>query len=106
MARYGRFLQPIARRLLSGVTRFERMAFEQRIQSAYAPWLTDPTACATAHELKDDARAAYHMLRSFPATLTRAVLDAGMLDRSPSSGHVIASSVAITAFVRNLLRAP
>ena len=48
VAQYGRFLQPIARRLLSGVTRFERMAFEQRIQSAYAPWLTDPTACATA----------------------------------------------------------
>ena len=45
LAQYGRFLQPIASRLSSTLPRLERMAFERRIRSAYAPWLTDPTVC-------------------------------------------------------------
>jgi hypothetical protein len=45
LAQYGRFLQPIASRLSSSLPRIERMAFERRVHSAYAPWLTDPTVC-------------------------------------------------------------
>ena len=48
-----------------------------------------------------------HKSRSFPATSNAGgCSDASGLGRSPSSGHVIRSSLAITAFVRNRLRAP
>jgi hypothetical protein len=45
LAKYGRFLQPIARRVLTGLPRPDALALERRMNSAYAPWLTDPAVC-------------------------------------------------------------
>jgi len=45
LAQYGRFLEPIARRLLTGVLPAERTSLERSIQSAYAQWSIDPGAC-------------------------------------------------------------
>lgn len=45
LARYGRFLQPIADRLLTGSTTDERQRIEQRLQPIYASWSTPAAEC-------------------------------------------------------------
>ena len=45
LAQYGRFLQPIAMRLLSGLPPAGREVLERRIETAYVSWLTDPNIC-------------------------------------------------------------
>ncbi len=47
LARYGRFLQPFAARLLSGLPKSEQMAFDHRLQS-FAPSPSQPGACGSS----------------------------------------------------------
>lgn len=47
LRQYGRFLEPIARRLTSTLSRSEAETVERRIRAAYAPWLTDSPVCQT-----------------------------------------------------------
>ena len=42
---YGRFLQPVADRVLAPLTEQQRAPFEQRLSSAYADWVGAPATC-------------------------------------------------------------
>jgi hypothetical protein len=44
LAQYGRFIEPISRRLLPGLNQAERSILEQRKQTASLPWIV-PTRC-------------------------------------------------------------
>jgi hypothetical protein len=45
LAKYGRFLQPIGKRLLERRGPADRLRLEERLRSLYASWATSPSAC-------------------------------------------------------------
>ena len=46
LAKYGRFLEPIGRRIVANASAADRMLLEQRLQSAYAAMMTFRDRCA------------------------------------------------------------
>jgi len=46
LAKYGRFLEPIGRRIVANASAADRMLLQQRLQSAYAAMMTFRDPCA------------------------------------------------------------